>query len=236
MFPALGSQACASTQRLAVDTGLCAGRGGRGCRQQWEALSVILLPFSLIKNPAERADLKQLMVSPFILDSHHACSLTWCPPEPGPLNAQLPILPQFGGAGGHAPTGPHSDPVFWLPVWCGVVWWQGISMAWVCPSTGPAWCRSRVTGPSCASSSERPHSWGSWQSRVGWVSGPAAARLQDSVSPLGGFCNAVSSLCPRMQVHAFIKRSDSEEVDFAGWLCSTIGLNQPSTPTHAAGV
>lgn len=39
-----------------------------------------------------------------------------------------------------------------------------------------------------------------------------------------------------MQVHAFIKRSDAEEVDFAGWLCSTIGLNQPSTPTHAAGV
>ncbi|KAK2508594.1 hypothetical protein MC885_013942, partial [Smutsia gigantea] len=37
-------------------------------------------------------------------------------------------------------------------------------------------------------------------------------------------------------VHAFIKRSDAEEVDFAGWLCSTIGLNQPSTPTHAAGV
>lgn len=43
-------------------------------------------------------------------------------------------------------------------------------------------------------------------------------------------------LFPHMQVHAFIKRSDAEEVDFAGWLCSTIGLNQPSTPTHAAGV
>ncbi|EGV91687.1 Dual specificity mitogen-activated protein kinase kinase 1 [Cricetulus griseus] len=38
------------------------------------------------------------------------------------------------------------------------------------------------------------------------------------------------------QVHAFIKRSDAEEVDFAGWLCSTIGLNQPSTPTHAASI
>lgn len=38
------------------------------------------------------------------------------------------------------------------------------------------------------------------------------------------------------QIHAFIKRSEAEEVDFAGWLCSTIGLNQPSTPTHAAGV
>uniref|UniRef100_G1SVV6 Dual specificity mitogen-activated protein kinase kinase 1 n=1 Tax=Oryctolagus cuniculus TaxID=9986 RepID=G1SVV6_RABIT len=41
---------------------------------------------------------------------------------------------------------------------------------------------------------------------------------------------------PPLGVHAFIKRSDAEEVDFAGWLCSTIGLNQPSTPTHAAGV
>ncbi|XP_078304881.1 dual specificity mitogen-activated protein kinase kinase 1 isoform X4 [Panthera onca] len=40
----------------------------------------------------------------------------------------------------------------------------------------------------------------------------------------------------QLMVHAFIKRSDGEEVDFAGWLCSTIGLNQPSTPTHAAGV
>nr|7F2X_A Chain A, MEK1 F11 [Homo sapiens] len=39
----------------------------------------------------------------------------------------------------------------------------------------------------------------------------------------------------QLMVHAFIKRSDAEEVDFAGWLCSTIGLNQPSTPTHAAG-
>ncbi|KAK2086670.1 Dual specificity mitogen-activated protein kinase kinase 1 [Saguinus oedipus] len=40
----------------------------------------------------------------------------------------------------------------------------------------------------------------------------------------------------QLMVHAFIKRSDAKEVDFAGWLCSTIGLNQPSTPTHAAGV
>uniref|UniRef100_A0A2K5MX93 Dual specificity mitogen-activated protein kinase kinase 1 n=1 Tax=Cercocebus atys TaxID=9531 RepID=A0A2K5MX93_CERAT len=40
----------------------------------------------------------------------------------------------------------------------------------------------------------------------------------------------------QLMVHAFIKRSDAEEVDFAGWLCSTIGLHQPSTPTHAAGV
>ncbi|KAK2539358.1 Map2k1 [Columba livia] len=40
----------------------------------------------------------------------------------------------------------------------------------------------------------------------------------------------------QLMIHAFIKRSEAEEVDFAGWLCSTIGLNQPSTPTHAAGV
>uniref|UniRef100_A0A8C8FG86 Protein kinase domain-containing protein n=1 Tax=Oncorhynchus tshawytscha TaxID=74940 RepID=A0A8C8FG86_ONCTS len=31
--------------------------------------------------------------------------------------------------------------------------------------------------------------------------------------------------------HAFIKRSEVEEVDFACWLCKTMGLNQPSTPT-----
>uniref|UniRef100_A0AAQ5YR30 Dual specificity mitogen-activated protein kinase kinase 2 n=1 Tax=Amphiprion ocellaris TaxID=80972 RepID=A0AAQ5YR30_AMPOC len=32
--------------------------------------------------------------------------------------------------------------------------------------------------------------------------------------------------------HTFIKRSEVEEVDFAGWLCKTMGLNQPSTPTR----
>ncbi|KAJ3594911.1 hypothetical protein NHX12_004216 [Muraenolepis orangiensis] len=32
--------------------------------------------------------------------------------------------------------------------------------------------------------------------------------------------------------HTFIKRSEVEEVDFAGWLCKTMGFNQPSTPTH----
>ncbi|EMP36019.1 Dual specificity mitogen-activated protein kinase kinase 1, partial [Chelonia mydas] len=40
----------------------------------------------------------------------------------------------------------------------------------------------------------------------------------------------------QLMIHVFIKRSEAEEVDFAGWLCSTIGLNQPSTPTHAAGI
>ncbi|EQB77610.1 dual specificity mitogen-activated protein kinase kinase 2 [Camelus ferus] len=36
--------------------------------------------------------------------------------------------------------------------------------------------------------------------------------------------------------HAFIKRSEVEEVDFAGWLCKTLRLNQPSTPTRSAAV
>ncbi|KAK6468313.1 dual specificity mitogen-activated protein kinase kinase 2 [Huso huso] len=34
--------------------------------------------------------------------------------------------------------------------------------------------------------------------------------------------------------HTFIKRSEVEEVDFAGWMCKTMGLNQPSTPTRTA--
>ncbi|KAK2504689.1 hypothetical protein MC885_009813 [Smutsia gigantea] len=34
--------------------------------------------------------------------------------------------------------------------------------------------------------------------------------------------------------HTFIKRSEVEEVDFAGWLCKTLRLNQPSTPTRTA--
>uniref|UniRef100_A0A8D3CK12 Dual specificity mitogen-activated protein kinase kinase 1 n=1 Tax=Scophthalmus maximus TaxID=52904 RepID=A0A8D3CK12_SCOMX len=36
----------------------------------------------------------------------------------------------------------------------------------------------------------------------------------------------------QQMVHPFIKQSEAEQVDFAGWLCSTIGLNQPVTPTH----
>lgn len=39
---------------------------------------------------------------------------------------------------------------------------------------------------------------------------------------------------PVFQSHTFIKRSEVEEVDFAGWLCRTLRLNQPSTPTRAA--
>ncbi|XP_031430275.1 dual specificity mitogen-activated protein kinase kinase 2 [Clupea harengus] len=34
--------------------------------------------------------------------------------------------------------------------------------------------------------------------------------------------------------HTFIKRAEVEKVDFAGWLCKTMGLNQPSTPTRCA--
>ncbi|XP_048471724.1 dual specificity mitogen-activated protein kinase kinase 1, partial [Rhincodon typus] len=40
----------------------------------------------------------------------------------------------------------------------------------------------------------------------------------------------------QLMAHAFIKRSEAEEVDFAGWLCTTIGLKQPSTPTHTPTV
>uniref|UniRef100_A0A8C7GRA4 Dual specificity mitogen-activated protein kinase kinase 1 n=1 Tax=Oncorhynchus kisutch TaxID=8019 RepID=A0A8C7GRA4_ONCKI len=40
----------------------------------------------------------------------------------------------------------------------------------------------------------------------------------------------------QLMVHQFIKQSETEEVDFAGWLCSTIGLNQPVTPTHSVGM
>uniref|UniRef100_A0A672IYS5 Dual specificity mitogen-activated protein kinase kinase 2 n=1 Tax=Salarias fasciatus TaxID=181472 RepID=A0A672IYS5_SALFA len=39
-------------------------------------------------------------------------------------------------------------------------------------------------------------------------------------------------LCCLKCFHTFIKRSEVEEVDFAGWLCKTMGLNQPSTPTR----
>lgn len=36
------------------------------------------------------------------------------------------------------------------------------------------------------------------------------------------------------QNHTFIKQSEVEEVDFAGWLCKTLRLDQPSTPTRTA--
>ncbi|XP_063057435.1 dual specificity mitogen-activated protein kinase kinase 2a [Engraulis encrasicolus] len=34
--------------------------------------------------------------------------------------------------------------------------------------------------------------------------------------------------------HTFIKRAEVDNVDFAGWMCKTMGLNQPSTPTRCA--
>lgn len=50
----------------------------------------------------------------------------------------------------------------------------------------------------------------------------------------GAAGDAPNPLSLRFQSHTFIKRSEVEEVDFAGWLCKTLRLNQPSTPTRAA--
>ena len=44
----------------------------------------------------------------------------------------------------------------------------------------------------------------------------------------------VDGLLLPFQNHTFIKRSEVQEVDFAGWLCKTLRLNQPSTPTRTA--
>ncbi|XP_061630523.1 dual specificity mitogen-activated protein kinase kinase 1 isoform X2 [Phyllopteryx taeniolatus] len=40
----------------------------------------------------------------------------------------------------------------------------------------------------------------------------------------------------QLMVHPFIRQSEAEQVDFAGWLCTTIGLNQPGTPTHGSAI
>ncbi|XP_077453119.1 dual specificity mitogen-activated protein kinase kinase 1 isoform X2 [Stigmatopora argus] len=40
----------------------------------------------------------------------------------------------------------------------------------------------------------------------------------------------------QLMVHPFIRKSEAEHVDFAGWLCTTIGLNQPGTPTHRSAM
>ncbi|XP_061414321.1 dual specificity mitogen-activated protein kinase kinase 1 [Lethenteron reissneri] len=37
-----------------------------------------------------------------------------------------------------------------------------------------------------------------------------------------------------LMAHPFIRGAEAEEVDFAGWLCSTIGLQPPATPTQPA--
>uniref|UniRef100_A0A8C5DU14 Dual specificity mitogen-activated protein kinase kinase 1 n=1 Tax=Gouania willdenowi TaxID=441366 RepID=A0A8C5DU14_GOUWI len=55
------------------------------------------------------------------------------------------------------------------------------------------------------------------------------AEFQDFVNKCGPCFNGTHN---SPQVHSFIKQSEAEEVDFAGWLCSTIGLSQPVTPTH----
>ncbi|KFM64248.1 Dual specificity mitogen-activated protein kinase kinase 2, partial [Stegodyphus mimosarum] len=36
-----------------------------------------------------------------------------------------------------------------------------------------------------------------------------------------------------LTTHAFVKRSEAEDVDFAGWVCQTMGLD-PSTPTKVS--
>uniref|UniRef100_A0A8C5MX16 Dual specificity mitogen-activated protein kinase kinase 2 n=1 Tax=Leptobrachium leishanense TaxID=445787 RepID=A0A8C5MX16_9ANUR len=37
-----------------------------------------------------------------------------------------------------------------------------------------------------------------------------------------------------LMVHTFLKRDEIQEVDFAGWLCKTLGLRQPSNPMRSA--
>lgn len=90
-----------------------------------------------------------------------------------------------------------------------------------CPS-----CRlpAAVALPRCCSLAWVPPSPSAWSwtaTGTPWVFGPWRPR-----------CPALSS--PPLQGHAFIKRSEAEEVDFAGWLCRTLRLNQPSTPTRTA--
>lgn len=52
------------------------------------------------------------------------------------------------------------------------------------------------------------------------------------------FANDANSACKHwllfvfLQNHTFIKRSEVGGVDFAGWLCKTMNLKQPSTPTR----
>lgn len=52
--------------------------------------------------------------------------------------------------------------------------------------------------------------------------------------PERGWGLSLDWLLTSFQNHAFIKRSEGEEVDFAGWLCRTLRLKQPSTPTRTA--
>lgn len=68
----------------------------------------------------------------------------------------------------------------------------------------------------------------------GRESGPEAADGKCAHSAVWLAHFNITHLFP--QVHPFIKRSEAEQVDFAGWLCSTIGLNQPGTPTHGTAM
>ncbi|KAM5170288.1 dual specificity mitogen-activated protein kinase kinase 1 [Mantella aurantiaca] len=67
-------------------------------------------------------------------------------------------------------------------------------------------------------------------------SGVFGAEFQDFVNKCLVKNPADRADLKQLMVHSFIKTAELEEVDFAGWLCSTMGLKQPSTPTHAAGV
>lgn len=67
-------------------------------------------------------------------------------------------------------------------------------------------------------------------------SGVFGAEFQDFVNKCLVKNPAERADLKQLMVHSFIKTAELEEVDFAGWLCSTMGLKQPSTPTHAAGV
>ncbi|XP_076775445.1 dual specificity mitogen-activated protein kinase kinase 2 isoform X1 [Arvicanthis niloticus] len=60
------------------------------------------------------------------------------------------------------------------------------------------------------------------------VSGGGVSRAR------GWGCLRASAARSGAENHAFIKRSEGEEVDFAGWLCRTLRLKQPSTPTRTA--
>ncbi|XP_036703289.1 dual specificity mitogen-activated protein kinase kinase 2 isoform X1 [Balaenoptera musculus] len=72
------------------------------------------------------------------------------------------------------------------------------------------------------------HIWGRlWLSHLGGL-------LASSGSGQGFCFTPRSARDAPQRNHAFIKRSEVEEVDFAGWLCKTLRLNQPSTPTRTA--
>uniref|UniRef100_A0A674EN08 Dual specificity mitogen-activated protein kinase kinase 2 n=1 Tax=Salmo trutta TaxID=8032 RepID=A0A674EN08_SALTR len=115
------------------------------------------------------------------------------------------------------------------------------------PSRGP--CGTEAGSASPAPSPQTPGG------RHGMDSRPAMAifELLDYIVneppprlPLGVFTNDFNEFVTKCLIknpaeradlkmlmnHTFIKRAEVEEVDFAGWMCKTMGLNQPSTPTR----